>query len=166
MTGRCAIFLSGPIGAGKTTLGRALAERIGAGFIDGDDHADPDLPWYGSILQTSRAVVREGLALLETHPAVVVAYPLGCSGWIFYRRHFVDAGVRPIFVSLRASYEGIVDAGRGRVFDAAEHARIRVMVAEGYGERGFSDLIVDTDRHGFARTLDDLVAGLGRLMPA
>ncbi|KQK30517.1 hypothetical protein ARD30_04100 [Bosea thiooxidans] len=162
---RCAIFLSGPIGAGKTTLGRALAARIGGAFIDGDDHADPDLPWYGSILRTSRSVVRTGLSLLAERPYLVVAYPLGCSSWIFYRRHFGDAGITPVFISLRASYEGIVDAGRGRVFDAEELARIRVMLAEGYGERGLSDLIVDTDRHSFERTLDDLVAGLRRYLP-
>lgn len=159
------IFLSGPIGAGKTTIGRALAARIGGSFIDGDDHADPELPWYGSILRTSRSIVRMGFALLAERPILVVAYPLRCSDWIFFRRHFGDAGMRPIFVSLRASYEGIVAAGRGRRFDAEEHDRIRVMLAEGYGERGFSDLIVDTDRASFEQTLDALVAGLRRFMP-
>uniref|UniRef100_A0A9E7ZSB9 Shikimate kinase n=1 Tax=Bosea sp. NBC_00436 TaxID=2969620 RepID=A0A9E7ZSB9_9HYPH len=163
---RYVIFLSGPIGAGKTTLGRALAARIGGSFIDGDDHAAPDLPWYGSILRTSRSVVREGFSLLVERPNLVVAYPLRCSDWIFFRRHFGDAGVRPIFVSLRASYERIVDTGRGRVFDAEEHDRIRVMLTEGYGERSFSDLIVDTDRASFEQTLDELVAGLRRFMPA
>lgn len=162
---RYAIFLSGPIGAGKTTLGRALAERIGGGFIDGDDHANPELPWYGSILRTSRSVVQTGLSLLAERRYLVVAYPLGCSTWIFYRRHFGAAGIRPIFVSLRASYEGIVDAGRGREFDDEERERIGVMLAEGYGERSFSDLIIDTDLHSFARTLDGLVDGLRRYAP-
>lgn len=161
---RYAIFMSGPIGAGKTTLGRALAARIGGGFIDGDDHADPGLPWYGSILRTSRSVVREGFSLLAERPNLVVAYPLGCSNWIFFRRHFGDAGVRPIFVSLRASYERIVDSGRGRTFDAEEHERIRVMLAEGYGQRSFSDLIVDTDQGSFADTLDELETRLSRFM--
>lgn len=161
---RYAIFLSGPVGVGKTTLGRTLAARIGGSFIDGDDHADPDLPWYGSILRTSRSVVREGFSLLAERPNLVVAYPLRCSDWIFFRRHFGDAGVRPIFVSLRASYERIVAAGRGRAFDAEEHDRIRVMLAEGYGERGFSDLIIDTDRGSFAGTLDKLETGLNRFM--
>lgn len=161
---RYAIFLSGPIGAGKTTLGRALAARIGGSFIDGDDHADPGLPWYGSILRTSRSVVREGFSLLAERPNLVVAYPLRCSDWIFFRRHFGDAGVQSIFVSLRASYECIVDAGRGRVFDAEEHDRIRVMLAEGYGERRFSDLIVDSDRGSFAGTLDELETGLSSFM--
>ena len=35
-----AIFLSGPIGTGKTSLGRMLAEKLGGAFIDGDDHSD------------------------------------------------------------------------------------------------------------------------------
>ena len=95
-----AIFLSGPIGAGKTTLGRALSERIGGAFIDGDDHSDPGRPWYCSILRTSAAVHRTGLASLDGKPAVVVAYPLNCMAWTYFQRKFEDAGVRPLFVSL------------------------------------------------------------------
>jgi len=32
-----AIFLNGPIGVGKSSLGRALAEALDGSFIDGDD---------------------------------------------------------------------------------------------------------------------------------
>ena len=148
-----AIFLSGPIGAGKTTLGRGLAERLGAGFIDGDDQADHGKPWFACIRTTSARIVRVGFELLDTHNAVVIAYPLGCSSWIYYRRKFGDAGVWPIFVTLRASYENMVAANRGREFTPWEHARIATMLREGYDARSFSDLIFDTDKAGFDDTL-------------
>jgi hypothetical protein len=159
-----AIFLSGPVGVGKTVLGRALGERMGAGFVDGDDHADPDSPWYCSILRTSRSIVCTGLAILSDKPAVVIAYPLNCIDWIYFRRKFSAAGVVPLFVSLRASFDGIVDERRGRRFSAEEQVRIRAMIAEGYAERPFSDLVVDTDSSGFAETLASLEAEVRRLM--
>lgn len=153
---RYAIFLSGPVGVGKTTLGRGLAGRLTAGFIDGDDLSAPGRPWYCSIHTTSKAIVREGLASLRQTPAVVIAYPLGCVNWIYYRRHFAEAGVRPYFVSLRASYPSIVAADRHRTFSEQEHRRIKVMIDEGYGERRFSDLVFDTDRQDFTTTLNQL----------
>jgi DNA polymerase III delta prime subunit len=120
-----AILLSGPIGTGKTTLGRMLAEKLGGAFIDGDDHCDAGRPWYCSILRTSRAVLRTSLAVLEDRPLVVIAYPLGCTTWVFYKRGFGDAGVQPVFVNLRASLEEIVSPARGRVFTDDEQARSR-----------------------------------------
>ena len=150
------IFLSGPIGAGKTTLGRGLAQRLGAGFIDGDDQADHSKPWYACIRTTSARIVQVGFEMLATHPAVVIAYPLGCSSWIYYRRKFGDAGVKPLFVTLRASYENIVAANRGREFTLWEHERIATMLREGYDARSFSDLIFDTDKCDFEETLKGL----------
>lgn len=152
MTGR-AIFLNGPIGVGKTTLGQALAERLSAGFIDGDDLSDPDRPWYCSILQTSRRVVQSGLDVLQYTDTVIIAYPLDCMNWIYFRRKFEDAGVRPVFVTLRATFSSIVDVGRGRAFSNDERDRIQVMIAEGYGSRPFSDLVLDTNKADFAGTL-------------
>jgi hypothetical protein len=153
---RHAIFLNGPIGSGKTTLGRRLAVALGGGFVDGDDCADHSKPWFANILTTSRNIVSAGFAALETRSTVVIAYPLGCSSWIYYRRKFGDAGVPPVFVTLRASYETITASGRGRVFDAWEHARIKTMLREGYDSRLFSDLIFDTDKAGFEETLGRL----------
>jgi len=153
MTPRVAIFLNGPIGAGKSTLGRDLAASLGGGFIDGDDHSDPDRAWYASILRTSRSVLATGLSILETQPCVVIAYPLDRLTWVYYRRRFGDLGVRTVFVSLRASYEAITADDRGRRFSAEEHARIREMIAQGYGERPFSDVIIDTDAQSFEGTV-------------
>jgi len=57
----------------------------------------------------------------------------------------------------------ILDDKRGRRFDDAERARIRAMIAEGYGERSFSDAIIDTDKAGFTETLARLTAETQRL---
>ena len=161
---KCAIFLSGPIGVGKTTLGRALARSIGGEFIDGDDHSEAGMPWYCSILRTSRSVVQTTVSLLQSKPIVVIAHPLTCVTWIYYRRRFEDAGIRTLVISLRATFAAIVDEGRGRRFDDAEQKRIRIMIAEGYGERPFSDLIIDTDRGDFTGTLAHLTFETQRLM--
>src|SRR5260370_36114649 len=109
---RHAIFLNGPLGGGKTTVGRALAVSLAGAFLDGDDYADPGRPWYASSLRASRAIVHAGLSALEhrpvtEYPAVVIAYPVRCSSWIFFRARFANAGVRPLFVGLGSSYEEI-----------------------------------------------------------
>lgn len=144
-----AIFLSGPVGAGKTILGRALAKRLSIEFIDGDDFSDPSHPWYCSILQTSKAIVQMGMTILKNSDAVIIAYPLGCINWVYFKRKFGDAGVRPFFVSLRASYSSIVDQRRGRTFSSEEQDRIQIMIAEGYGARPFSDLVLGYRQNEF-----------------
>ena len=159
-----AIFLNGPIGSGKSTLGIALSRQLAGGFVDGDSHSDTRKPWYCSILQTSRSILRAGLEALESGDTVVIAYPLSCANWIYFRRRFTDGGARPIFVTLRAALESIVDESRGRKFSLEEQRRIREMIAQGYDARSFSDLIVDTDRKSFDETLARLVQDLRCMM--
>ena len=94
----------------------------------------------------------------------MVAQPLICTTWIYFRRKFGDAGVRALFIGLRASLVSILDDGRGRRFDVDERARIRTMIAEGYGESPFVDFVLDTDKDSFADTLTQLTAETRRLM--
>jgi hypothetical protein len=159
-----AIFLNGPIGSGKTTLGRALAEAIGGGFIDGDDYSDAGRPWYASILRTSRTIVEEAKRQTAARPFVVIAYPLGCVTWIYYKRKMEDDGITPIFVTLRASFANIIAPNRSRNFSIAEEQRIRVMIEEGYAARAFSDLIFDTDKASFEETKAALVREIAHLI--
>lgn len=158
---RLAIFLSGTIGAGKTTLGRALAEALGAGHVEGDDHQQPPRPWYATALSTCRGTLAEALEVLETRPAVVVSYPLRCREWVYYRQRLGERGVGTLFVTLAADYEAIVGPGRERRFSAFERGRIREMIGEGYDRRPFSDAIVGTGDRSVAETLADLLAIIG-----
>ena len=159
-----AVFLEGPIGVGKTTLGHALADRLSAPFIDGDDYSDPDLPWFCSSYRTSKRVLSAALEVLEGKRLVVLAYPLRCVNWIYYRRKFGEASVTLHVIGLRASYEEIVSPQRGRVYSAAEQARIKTMIAEGYGARPFSDRIIDTGETRFGETVARLEADASALL--
>lgn len=161
---RHVIFLSGAIGTGKTTLGRALARALRGGFIDGDDHADPDKPWYATIKTTSARILRAALALLSEQPVVVIAYPLRRRDWIYYRRKFADAGVRPLFITLRAPLDTIIHPGRGRIFSSEESARIAIMIDEGYSRRDFSDAFVDTGTDDFPTAFAQLETTTRALM--
>lgn len=57
------IAFDGPVGVGKTPLDHAVAQLLGVGFVDGDDHSDPG-PWLRSSLRKAAA-----------SPPTVSAYP-------------------------------------------------------------------------------------------
>ncbi len=151
------IFLDGPIGVGKTVLGRALAAHLGAEFVDRDDIPRPPGPWYGSVLSTCRALEQKVVAACEQQGLAVVAHPLRRREWVFYRERLRLAGIRLICVSLRATPEAILSEGRGRRLEPGEAARMKLMVAEGYGNRPFADAVVDTDRAPLAEATQALV---------
>src|SRR5262249_42098655 len=114
--------------------------------------------------QTSAAIVATAIGQLASRPIVIVAYPLRCTTWIYHRRRFGDLGIRTLFVTLRAPYEAIVDPVRGRKFSLAEQDRIKVMIAEGYADRPFSDLTVDADRASVEEIADRLAVDVRRLV--
>lgn len=161
---RGVIILSGPIGVGKTTLGRAAAAALGAGFIDGDDLRDRRFTWLGEVLRHKRRLVEAGMAALERAPALVVAQPLRCQDWLFLKGAFAARGVPARCVTLAADPARITDPSRGRSFSDGERARIAQMVAQGYAARPFSDLILATDAAPFAATAARLAADCRRLL--
>lgn len=151
---RRAIFLSGSIGAGKSTLGAALARARHAAFIEGDAYSDPDKDWFASSLTTARRILAAICAAGRAE--AIVAYPLRRVEWTFYRRRLEALAIQPIFIGLRAEAAAILDSARGRVFDRDEQLRIKEMIAQGYGARGFYDAIIDTDARDVAATAAEL----------
>jgi hypothetical protein len=161
---RGVILLNGPIGVGKTTLGRALAEQLDGAFIDSDDLRDRSRTWLGEVLRGARRLVAAGMAALETAPVLVVAKPLRCQDWLYLKGAFAARGVPAWCVTLTADAERILDPARWRRFSEGERARIAEMLAQGYGARRFSDLIVATDAAGFAETAARLAASCRELL--
>lgn len=155
------IAFEGPVGVGKTSLGREVAAQLRLGFVDGDDHCAPG-PWFRSSLETSRGVAAACEALLRRHPAVILAYPMRRTNWLFYHETFRRRGIAFHCISLTADLAHI--AGRDRVLSKTELQRSAEMHAQGYGARAFSDLVMRTDAAGFDETRDRLVAEVGRLI--
>lgn len=155
------VAFEGPVGVGKTTLGRVVSARLKTGFIDGDDYSVPGL-WLRSILQTSRRIVTACEDQLDSFPAVIMAYPLRCTNWIFYRETFRRRGIVFYCISLTADLAHI--SNRERILASDEVARTSQMLAQGYGRRPFSDLVVRTDEVGFELTCDRLVKEVGNLI--
>jgi hypothetical protein len=154
------IFLDGPVGVGKTSLGRAAAQSLGWAFIDGDDHS-AEGPWLRSILRISRAIAAACRQALETHPAVIVAYPLRPTDWRFYRARFAQDGVACHCLGLTASAKAI--ANRARPLSPEEIARSAEMTAQGYGQRSFATLTLSTDEADFQTTCETLIKTLKSL---
>jgi hypothetical protein len=131
-------------------MGRCLDTRSLVGFVDGDDHHVPGRPWFSSTLGTGRSILNAVIVALQNHDIVVVAYPLRCVNWIYYRRHLAAAGIASVFVGLSASLEEITQRDRGRLLSETEQARLSVMVAEGYSNPLFYDVYRCADQAGRA----------------
>jgi gluconokinase len=103
------IVLMGPAGAGKTTMGRALAGELGWPFIEGDDlHSRASLEKLAHgrpLAEEDRAGwlarVREAITrALDRREHAVIA----CSALKRRHREFLRAGLRPVrFVYLKAT---------------------------------------------------------------
>lgn len=158
-----AVFLHGSIGVGKTTLGRAIAERWSAAYVDGDQYQLPDRPWFASSLTVARSLAEAAFKETRSRPLVVLGYPLRCTDHLYLRRRLERADVGTIFVNLCPPLRSILGAGRGRVFSDWERSRTAEMVEQGYNDCPWSDVRVDTSGTPQS-SIEALTARLGEIL--
>ncbi len=150
---RTAVLVSGPINAGKTTIGRAVAKAIdGAVFIDGDDHEAPE---DASLALRIEAGLRRLSMEIAGNPAqlLVIAHPMRDEDHARLLTVAEACKTRLFTVTLAPPPEIVVGDRGDRRLDDGERVRIREMYAEGYHQRAFSDLVI-----AGAASVDEAVA--------
>ncbi len=134
-------MINGVIGSGKTTLGRAVAERIGAHFMDGDSFRDYSQPWAKDALPLFKRLMAALDSALDESNRVIISYPLRNWDWLMLQQGFGELGARGYCITLSVSAEKILT--RERRFSEDEIARMKEMIELGYGQREFSDVVLD-----------------------
>jgi AAA domain len=147
-----ALMLTGPIGVGKSTLGRRLADSLAGQFVESDDFRRTGLHWTSSILTTSRHLLSAIVKGAATFDVVVIANPMRHREYCYFAASLERRGIRFAVIGLDAGPDAICRPSRGRVFSGAERARIREMISDGYGQRPFCSAVLRTDVAGLEQT--------------
>lgn len=134
------ICINGSINSGRSTVGRALAARLGVRFIEGDDHDAHELPFEEMIVA---AVERLARVIEAADERLVVAYPLRDQDFAVLDEAARKRGAELVVVTLAPPLEVALTQRGERVLDDGERERIRKMYAEGYNAREFSALVAD-----------------------
>lgn len=165
------VFLVGPMGSGKTTVGRHLAKALKLEFID-SDHAieqrtGADIPWIFDIegeegfRRRERAVIDE----LTRQRGIVLATG---GGAVIDPLNRADLAQRGVVVFLRASVDKILSRtaksqNRPLLRTGDPRARVEQLLAARdalYHE--IADIIVDTDKRGVKSTVNLILDRLRR----
>ena len=138
-----AVFLSGPINAGKSTVGELLSRMVPDGiFLDGDDFAPPDQPFERRIVVALARLVEAVIQKSQDGRVVVAAYPLSPRDWAAVTealaRHRFDAAC----VTLAPPLEVALASRGSRTLTQWERTRIAEMYREGLARPPFG-LVID-----------------------
>ena len=167
MSDRGPIVLVGMMGAGKTTVGRALAARLGTDFVDTDD-----LVAVSAGCSIRELFERHGEAhfrrveasVLEEALSAITSGVIGCGGGIvtgdLNRRLLKDA--RATVVWLRAtptSLAGRLDGDTDRpLLDGDAVTRLNALSAErGAWYADVADVVVDVDDRSIDHIVDEIL---------
>jgi shikimate kinase len=159
------VFLVGPMGAGKTTIGRQLAKRLGWEFVDSDHEIElrtgATIPLIFEIegeegfRKREQAVIDE----LTQRRGIVLATGGGAVLDPDNRRYLAARGM---VVYLRASVDilfGRTSRDKSRPLLQTEDPRGRLAAILEERDplyREVADVIIDTDKHGAREVVRDL----------
>ena len=149
------IFLFGPMGVGKTTVGRALAEYLGIDFYDSDQEIEvstgADIPWIFDVEGESGFRSREIRMIDQLSKKKIIVLATG-GGAVLSRDNRQRLKKRGVVVYLCASIKQQVmrtsrDKNRPLLQTSSLEKRIReLMEIRDPLYREVADIVVDTKR--------------------
>lgn len=164
------IFLIGPMGAGKTTVGRRLAQRLGLNFIDADEALEArcgvDIPYIFEKEGEAGFRLREKVLLdeLTRESGVVLATGGGAILDPDTRQALSSRGlVIYLHATLRQQLERTRHSQNRPLLTAAadrEDLLRRLMQIREPLYRQTADLVIDTDRRSSSAVVNDIEAHL------
>lgn len=160
------IFLVGPMGVGKTTIGRKLADALGLEFIDSDHEIErrtgADIPWIFDIEgeQGFREREQAVIADLVCHKGVVLATGGGAVLSADNRKQLQQHGT---VVYLQASVDKLLqrtnkDKHRPLLKTADPKIRLQEILEQRaplYAE--IADIIVDTEKRNVSNSVKFII---------
>ncbi len=163
------IFLVGPMGAGKTTLGRSLARALNISFVDSDQEIErrtgADIPWIFDIEGEEGFRLRESEAIdhLSQYEGVVLATGGGAILKPENRAFLRDRGV---VVYLYASLDHLFqrtakDRNRPLLQTEDPKAKLQSLMRERDPlYREVADIVIDTGGRSLRQTVDSILKEL------
>lgn len=169
-TGR--VYLIGFMGSGKSTVGRILAERLGAPFRDLDEtvvgRAGRSIPEVFALEGETgfRALETEALKDLADGPATVIA----CGGGVVLspvNRDVLRGSGTVVYLTVTAdeALRRIGDPGSRPVLAAAPSEAEALLATRHPLYAGVADVVVDTAGRTPGQVVDTIIAGLEGARP-
>ncbi len=166
------IFLIGPMGSGKTTIGRQLAKALGKAFVDSDHEIEArtgaDIPWIFDIEGEAGFRRREAALIdeLTRRRGIVLATGGGAVLSEANRRHLAARG---IVIYLRASVDQQLrrtarDRHRPLLQSGDRRATLEALLARRDPlYREIANIVVDTDNRSVRNTVNQILKRLQQL---
>jgi shikimate kinase len=172
MLGKFSVFLVGPMGSGKSAVGRILARALGVPFHDSDQEIERrtgvNIPFIFEKEGEAgfRARESEAIEALTATPHIVLATGGGAVLLEENRRHLRERG-RVVYLQASIAHQAArVQRGRHRpllndVADATTRLADLMAVRAPLYE-GIADLVVSTDARTVVRVADQVLVALSR----